>query len=209
MIKLISPFRTLLIVLMFVSLACNVVTGANGSNTDPTSQPIIVEPTAQPFVEATNQPPAESDAQTLRQWAISAVASSEYGTESWTAKQAVGAPDVDECGDNSLAWASASSNTVEWIELTFETPVVPTEINIYQSYNPSQVVEVDVISPDGITYIVWTGTPELIAQCPDLMTITIDLDEEIVAQKVVVIVDQSVLGTSWNEIDAVELVGKP
>ncbi len=206
MIKLITPFRTMLIALMFISLACNFVTGARE---EPTSQPPVFEPTAKPVVEATNQPGMESDAQGLRQWAISAVASSEYGVDSWSAKQAVGEPNVDECGDNSRAWASSSSNTVEWIELTYATPVVPMEINIYQSYNPSQVVEVDVISPDGITYIVWTGSPEKMEYCPDLMTITIDLEEEIVAQKVVVIIDQSVLDTSWNEIDAVELVGKP
>jgi hypothetical protein len=35
------------------------------------------------------------------------------------------------------------------------------------------------------------------------------LDEEIIAQKVIVVIDQSVLNTSWNEIDAVELVGRP
>lgn len=202
MIKLFPPFSTMLIALMFVSLACNFITRTNGSNSEPTSQPVV---------KVTDQPGAKSDAQVLRQWAISAVASSEYGTESWSAKQATGAPNVNECSDNSLAWASASSDTTaEWLELTYDTPVVPTEINIYQSYNPSQVVEVDVITPDGITYIVWTGAPQLVAQCPDLMTISIELEEQIVAKKVVVVIDQSILvNTSWNEIDAVELVGKP
>jgi hypothetical protein len=203
--KTFTPTRWMLIALMFVSLACNFVTGSGGNQNQPI-QP--AEPAAQVTV-AVEQPTAAADGQLLRQWAISATASSEYGSNSWTAKQATGAPDVDECIDSGQAWASFSNNTLEWIELTYATPVVPTEINIYQSYNPSQVVEVDVISPDGVTYTVWTGTPELVEFCPDLMTITIDLDEEIVAQKVIVVIDQSVLNTSWNEIDAVELVGRP
>jgi hypothetical protein len=203
--KRFAPTRWVLIALVFVSLACNFVTGSGGNQNQP-AQPTVPAPQVTVAVE---QPTAAVDGQYLRQWAISATASSEYGSTSWTAMQATGAPNVDECGDNSQAWASFSNNTLEWIELTYATPVVPTEINIYQSYNPSQVVQVDVISPDGITYTVWTGTPEFVEFCPDLMTITVDLDEEILAKKVVVIIDQSVLKTSWNEIDAVELVGRP
>jgi hypothetical protein len=203
--KTFTPTRWTLIALVLVSLACNFITGSGGNQNQPI-QP--AEPAAQVTV-AVEQPTAAADGQLLRQWAISATASSEYGSNSWTAKQATGAPDVGECIDSGQAWASMENNTLEWIELTYATPVVPTEINIYQSYNPSQVVEVDVISPDGITYTVWTGTPKLVEFCPDLMTITIDLDEEIIAQKVIVVIDQSVLNTSWNEIDAVELVGRP
>ena len=203
--KTFTPTRWMLIALVFVSLACNFVSGNGGNQNQPIQ---TAEPAAQVTV-AVEPPTAAADGQSLRQWAISATASSEYGSDSWTAKQATGAPDVDECIDSGQAWASFSNNTLEWIELTYATPVVPTEINIYQSYNPSQVVQVDVISPDGITYTVWTGTPEFVEFCPDLMTITIDLDEEILAQKVVVIIDQSVLNTSWNEIDAVELIGRP
>jgi hypothetical protein len=201
MIKLLSPFRALFIALMFVSLACNFLTGAGGSNNEPTAPPVL---------EVTDQPPAESDARVLRQWANSAVASSEYGPESWGAKQATGAPNVNECGDNGLAWASESSNSVEeWIELTYAVPVVPTEITVYQSYNPSQVVEVDVIAADGVLYPIWIGAPKLVEGCPNQLTLPVELEAEIAIQKVRVVIDQSVLDTSWNEIDAVELVGKP
>jgi hypothetical protein len=152
-----------------------------------------------------NDTPQESGG-LIRQWASFATASTEYGDFDWSSTQATGAPDVDECGDNAKAWASQSPNTLDWLELTYETPVVPTEINIYQSYNPSQVVEVQGIDLDGYTYTLWSGNVKTVADCPDLMTITIDLQEEIVINKVVVIVDQSQWG-SWDEIDAVELVG--
>ena len=200
MIKLLKSSRTMLIALMAVSLSCNFITGAGGGK----------EPTAQPIFEVTDQPPAESDARVLRQWADSAIASSEYGPESWSAKQATGAPNVNECGDNSMAWASESSTSVEeWIELTYAIPIVPTEITIYQSFNPSQVVEVDVITTEGVSYPIWIGAPKLVDGCPYLLTLPVDLTEKIVVQKVRVYIDQSMLDVSWNEIDAVELTGSP
>jgi hypothetical protein len=143
----------------------------------------------------------------IRQWASSAQASSEYSNPNWSASQAVGKPNVETCGDNSSAWASKSDNTVEWIELTYANPVVPIEINIYQNYKPSQVVEVMLIATDGEKYIAWEGYPESIKNCPDLMTITVELNKKITVNKVLVTIDQRVNGWGWNEIDAVELVG--
>ncbi|MAT44278.1 MAG: hypothetical protein CL609_18255 [Anaerolineaceae bacterium] len=149
----------------------------------------------------------ESAPQLIRQWAVSAAASSEYSSENWSASQAAGEPDVNECGDNSRAWASESAVTVEWLILEYTTPVVPTEIIIYQTYNPSQVVEVFGVALDGYEYSIWQGEPVWIDECPDVMTITIELEEEIVIDQVGVVVDQSIMGWGWNEIDAVELVG--
>jgi hypothetical protein len=145
----------------------------------------------------------------IRQWADFARASTQYGDPNWAASQATGKPDVLECGDNSKAWASKKDNSVEWIELTYPTPVLPLEINIYQNFNPSQVVEVMLISPDGKRNIAWEGYPERVKNCPDLMTIAVENGRNIPANKIRITVDQQVNGWGWNEIDAVELVGKP
>jgi hypothetical protein len=145
----------------------------------------------------------------LRQWATSALASSEYSRTDYSASRATGSPDVEVCGDNVNAWASLKPDTEEWLELTYNVPVVPTEINIYQSYNPSTVVEVLLVDTKGDAWVAWTGQQETVEYCPDLMTITIELDEEILVSQVVVSIDQSVMGWGWTEIDAVELVGFP
>jgi hypothetical protein len=145
--------------------------------------------------------------QLIRQWASEAYAESEYSSTDWAASQATGAPDVDTCGDNVNAWASTSSIGTDSIELVYDIPVSPTEINIYQSYNPSQVVEVDIIDLNGEAWIAWAGEPEYIETCPDLMTITLELDEPLYIDRVVIYIDQSVLQIGYNEIDAVELVG--
>lgn len=145
----------------------------------------------------------------LRQWANSARASSEYGDEAWSAMQATGAPNVDECEDSINAWASERSNSKEWLELTYDVPVVPTEIAIYSSYNPSQIYEVDIIDVDGNEYIARETKPQLVEYCPDLYQIFLELDEEIYINKVKIYIDQSKLNLGWHEIDAVELIGYP
>lgn len=142
----------------------------------------------------------------LRQWASAATASSEYSSSDWSAAQATGAPDT-ECGDDPHAWAAASTDGKEWLELTYSTPVVPTEINIHQNYNASQIVEVDLISLDGETHVAWTGQAEQVDYCPDIMTITLPDQYPFPVIGVRLVVDQSILGLGWNEIDAVELVG--
>ncbi len=115
---------------------------------------------------------------------------------------------MDYCGDNTNAWAPYSPTSIDWIELTYATPVLPTEVNIYQSYNPSQVYEVDIVDTNDDVYIIWAGEPEYVSTCPDVMTISLDLEGEMIeVQKVAVLVDQSILNLGWVEIDAVELVG--
>ena len=145
----------------------------------------------------------------LRQWAVSAVASSQYAEEGWSASQATGEPNVEACQDDIFAWASISSDTVEWIELTYETAVIPYEVTVVQTYNPSQVVDITGIADDGTEYLIWEAEPEAVEVCPDFMTITIEPDKEVYINKLRITIDQSVLGLGWNEIDAVELVGIP
>ncbi len=147
-----------------------------------------------------------STGESLRQWASAATASSEYGSSDWSAAQATGAPDA-ACGDDVHAWAAATTDGKEWLELTYYTPVIPTEINIHQNYNASQIVEVDVISLDGEIHVAWTGQAEQVDYCPDIMTITLPDQYPFPVIGVRLVVDQSILGLGWNEIDAVELVG--
>ena len=144
----------------------------------------------------------------IRQWASEASASSSYGDPDWHARQATGAPDtlIEECEDRTTAWASAGSDTVEWLELSYETPVVPTEIYIIQTHSPDQVVKVEVLDSAGSYHQVYTGEPvNLWDECPYTLSIPLDEDYPVVAVKITI--DQSVIPTTWNEIDAVELVG--
>jgi hypothetical protein len=140
----------------------------------------------------------------IAQWASGAVASSEYGSAGWSAIQATGAPDTPECGDIQTAWASATATGLDWLELTYDTPVVPTEINIYETHSPGFIVEVEVIDEMGDYYSIWTGDPELDAECPRIFSLTVT-GVDFPVQGVRINLDQT--DGNWNEIDAVELVG--
>ena len=144
--------------------------------------------------------------QVIRQWASSAKASSEYGNPDWGAQQATGAPDTLECGDKPTAWASYENDTEEWLEVRFATPVIPTEINIYESHTPTQVVRVEVVDLQGNYHEVYTAQPKMTADCPFILSIPVQ-DAEYQAIGVKITIDQSQLGLPWDEIDAVELVG--
>ena len=213
--------------LMAASLACSL--GAQKTAPTPTSAPLLAateistpapadtampeqsttpesavsQATALPTVPTSVAQPGE-----IRQWAASATASSEYSNPEWAAAHAAGAPDVAACGDDSAAWASADSSTVAWLELTYATPVNPFEINIYQTYNPGQIVKVELFSPDSQTsYVAYTATPVKVETCPQTLTISLDGSKLAAVNRIRITVDQSVLGVGWAEIDAVELVG--
>lgn len=197
----------LVCLLAVVTMACGLVNTINGGSATSTSSVDNVSP-VQVITQMPTSTQLTTDNDLIHQWASSATASSEFSSPSWDASQATGRPNVNECIDDSSAWASSPADTVEWIELTYDIPVVPTEINIYQSYNPSQVVEVRVTDTNGAQYVAWSGNVKRIEACPYLMTINVQLDKEIRINKVQIVIDQSILGTGWNEIDAVELVGK-
>ena len=144
-----------------------------------------------------------------RQWGVLAEASSEYGTDYWSAQQATGEPDTPECGDFITAWASLSSSGVDWIEIFYDVPVIPTEVNIYQTQSPDQVVKVEVLDGNDNYHTIYESTPmdRSYDDCPYVLSIPVESDYDGVT-KVRISVDQSEL-ENWNEIDAVELVGYP
>jgi len=142
----------------------------------------------------------------VRQWASSAAASSEYSDPDWAAKQATGAPDTPDCGDRETAWASMEPDTIDWLEVGYDSAVTPTEVNIYESHTPSQVALVELIDINGDYHEVYSAVPEMKIDCPYILSIQIE-DADFVAAGIKITVDQSVIELPWGEIDAVELVG--
>ena len=142
----------------------------------------------------------------ISQWASGSQASSEYGSENWAAFQAEGSPDTQACADEVTAWASGTSNGVDWLELTYDTPVTPTSVNILQTYNPSQITEVVLYDTQGASYTIYEADPKKVSECPFTLSIPVK-QAKYETQRIRIHIDQSQLGTSWNEIDAVELVG--
>jgi serine protease Do len=142
----------------------------------------------------------------ISQWASGATASSEFSNPGWSAMQATGVPDTDRCADLQTAWASSSSTGIDWLEVTYDTPVVPTEIDVYETHSPGFVVSVEVIDETGGYYTIWEGDPEEDAACPRVFSLSVT-GVDFPIEGVRLHLDQT--NGSWNEIDAVRLVGRP
>lgn len=163
-------------------------------------------PTQTPASE-TDLPPQAPDDDLVSQWAQEAEAGSSFSDPEWSAQQATGRPDTFRCGDLQTAWASAAPDSVDWLELQYETAVYVTAVNVHQSFNPNQVAQVQLIAPDGEALTIYERPPVPVDQpCPFTLSVEIEKTERRYAA-VRLSVDQSSLGLGWNEIDAVELVG--
>lgn len=147
---------------------------------------------------------------TIRQWAAQASGTTQYTKDGWSFAQATGEPNVEACGDDPSAWASESATGEDVLHLRFAQPVIPTQINIYQTFNPGSIVEVAVGNSDdldALTTLDDSADPVGNTPCPGVFTLDVTGIETPV-DTVVISLDQSI-GGDWNEIDAVELVGTP
>jgi len=142
----------------------------------------------------------------LSQWATTATASSYYALPDWSPNRATGAPEITACADDARAWASARGNGVAWLQLEYAKPVYATAINIHQTYGRGAVSRVTIVDASGTTEIVWEGTDDP-APCPGLLAVLVP-PTSIKVATVRIDLDESRTGT-WNQIDAVELVGLP
>ncbi len=140
----------------------------------------------------------------LSQWAVAATASSSYAYPDWSPNRATGAPEIGTCADDPRAWTSARGNGVEWLELAYAEPVYAIEVSIHQSYGPGAISRVTLIDAEGEGLVVWEGTDNT-EPCPAVLTVRVPTLPGPVAT-VRIDLDESRTGT-WDEIDAVELVG--
>ncbi len=148
------------------------------------------------------------DTGVIYQWGNTAEASTEFANPEWSAEQAAGKPDAPGCGDYQFAWASAASDSIDTLEISYSAFVYPLEIVIHESYNPDQVVKVEVFNPEtGGYYTVLQKNPVKVDRpCPYQLIIPVD-GIDFKTNLVRITVDQSQLGLGWNEIDAVQLIG--
>jgi len=143
----------------------------------------------------------------LMQWASSATASSQYDTDLWSASQATGAPNVSSCFEESNSWASADGNTQDWLELTYDVPVRPSDIRIHEVWAPGSIVKVEVKDLTGTYHTVYEAVPKAAGGACLLRTLHIPVTNVPELINVIrVSIDQRVIG-DWNEIDAVRLIG--
>jgi hypothetical protein len=123
----------------------------------------------------------------------------------WGPEEVTGPPDTEGSGDIVTAWASARPDAgPEWLKLDYDTAVDIGEIRIRETHNPGAISKVTAFQPNGTEIVLWEGQAEP-GQAPN--DFVVPVTQAIAASQIKVYVDsQRVPG--WNEIDAIELVGK-
>lgn len=123
----------------------------------------------------------------------------------WSAMQATGAPDTLEAGDLPTAWASlAADGGPEWLEVEFEKPAAIAEVRIRETFNPGAITKVVAITADNEESLIWEGqAPPAIAPVEMVLKPT----KPATSNRIKIHLDTTRV-PGWNEIDAVELVGK-
>ncbi len=137
------------------------------------------------------------------QWAYKARASSDYSNDLWSAKQAIGEPNTESCGDHPTAWASKTANGREWLEVLFQKSVIPSQIRIRESNNPGHIYLVEVRDETSAFTPVWKDTD--LTDCNGDLVISLDPSAPRVSA-VRISLDET-NQNDWNEIDAVSLIG--
>lgn len=143
------------------------------------------------------------------QWAIQAKASSSYqdaeGAAAWSANQATGAPNVEKYADDGKAWTSKSPDGgIEWLDLTFPKAVFATEVRVRESCGSGAVIKVEVFDEKGAPRVVWAGNDPT----KELNYFPVKFDKTAYKTDRVKVTLATNVVPGWNEIDAVQLVGK-
>jgi hypothetical protein len=143
------------------------------------------------------------------QWAVKAASSSSYnnaqGDASWSAMQATGAPNVDHYGDDGHAWAPSMPDAgIEWLDLNYARPVHATGVRVRESCGSGAVIRLELFDEQGKAHQIWQGldpTKEL-----NYLEISFPRTDYKTNRVKVTLATNTIPG--WNEIDAVQLLGK-
>ncbi|HUQ03288.1 MAG TPA: hypothetical protein VM261_12385 [Kofleriaceae bacterium] len=129
--------------------------------------------------------------------------SSQWGADDWSAKRALGAPDVyPASGDQVNAWASeGADDRAEFLELGFERAARVSAVEIYETYNPGAVTQIELIGASGARTVVHRARAEQLGSAAHLTRTDVGCTSEPIVAVRVTIDSRAVEG--WNEIDAV------
>jgi hypothetical protein len=139
----------------------------------------------------------------VRQWAVSAIASSEWSSTDYSAMQLAGPPEqAGVCGDVPTNWSPLSDGSdPEWIELIYAVPVRARGVEVVESFEGGFVTEIALRDTLGAWHVVYAGAPPDGTACGSSFVRSFPQTAFDVAG---VRVRTAVAG--WEEIDAVALV---
>jgi len=143
------------------------------------------------------------------QWATTATASSTYNDakeqEDWSPYQLTGIPNVERYGDDGKAWAPKTEDSgIEWIDLKFDKPVFATEVRVRESCGSGAIIRLELFDESGAAHTIWAD----VDPTKELNYLIIKFPKTTYKTNRVKLTLATNAVQGWNEIDAVQLVGK-
>lgn len=151
----------------------------------------------------------EEPARLAGQWAVEAEATSQYGEDGWSAVQATGPANAAPGTDDADAWASEiADGGPQMLIVAFERPVHPVAVDIYESYNPGAVTAIEAYDePNDAWFVLWEGESDTLGESSAVFSPTLKpIDFTTTVLRITLDTD---IAPGWNEIDAVQLFGRP
>lgn len=151
------------------------------------------------------RPRLQTGVQTLQDVPALTTDAANAGRRSWGPEQAAGEPDTFQAGDIPTAWASLEQDGgEEWLKLDYETAVDIAEVRVRETHNPGAISKVTAFLANGTEVTLWEGV-EPPAGAP--VEMSFQVPASVNAKSVKVYLDTTRV-PGWNEIDAVELIGR-
>ena len=123
----------------------------------------------------------------------------------WGPEQATGAPNTPTAGDLPTAWASLHPDGgTEWLQVEFDKPVEVAEVLIRETFNPGAISKVVAVDTDNKETTIWEGQAPASAAPTEMV---VKASSSVSSNKIKIYLDSNRV-PGWNEIDAVQLVGK-
>jgi hypothetical protein len=124
---------------------------------------------------------------------------------SWGPEQAAGAPDTHAAGDIPTAWASREPDAgLEWLKLDYERVVEVAQIRVRETHNPGAITKAVAVLDNGAETVLWEGVEPTVEPPIEMEFNTLN---GVYARAIKLYLDTARV-PGWNEIDAVELIGR-
>ena len=123
----------------------------------------------------------------------------------WSAGQAVGEPDTMNAGDQRTAWAPATADGgTEWLQLGYEKSVEVAQVKVRETCGAGCIAKVAAVLENGAEVVIWQGRE---SAGDGIVDAPFNAPPGLSARGVKVYLDTARV-PGWNEIDAVELIGR-
>ena len=144
----------------------------------------------------------------IEQYATTVIGySSQWSAGTWSAKQALGAPDTSGYGDIVTSWAPRPKNgSSEFLTLGFATAVFADSVIIRETYGNGFVFQIDLIDTNDYYHTVWSDTDSSSSETPVNFAPSWAMTDYLV-DGIKIYVDTNHNLNAWEEIDSVQLSG--